>query len=184
MREAKAGETVHVVVTYLAMNRPPDYPWPPAPAGPPLALLHAVDPPPWYFLNLYDAVGSGHEWTDWHAASPDELADYVGNPQIELYTLMRTGWPAGMFMLDFRTAGSCGLAYFGLVPEMIGRGLGGWLLRTAVHMGWDRDGVAAMAVNTCTLDHPTALPLYQKVGFRPVRRETRSHILSRDRSLP
>ena len=29
-----------------------------------------------------------------------------------------------------------------------------------------------MTVNTNSLDHPRALPLYQKAGFVPVRRET------------
>jgi hypothetical protein len=27
-------------------------------------------------------------------------------------------------------------------------------------------------VNTCTFDHPRALPLYQKLGFVPYRQET------------
>jgi hypothetical protein len=30
-----------------------------------------------------------------------------------------------------------------------------------------------MTVNTCTLDHPRALPAYQSWGFHPVRREER-----------
>jgi hypothetical protein len=38
-----------------------------------------------------------------------------------------------------------------------------------------------MTVNTNSLDHPRALPLYQKAGFVPVRRETRMQVLTRDR---
>jgi hypothetical protein len=63
----------------------------------------------------------------------------------------------------------------------VGTGLGGPLLKTAVAKGWAGDGVSRMTVNTCTLDHPRALPLYRKTGFRPVRTVDRSRILARDR---
>lgn len=184
MREAQAGETVETIITHLEMGTRPDYPWPPAPSGPPLALMQAQGAPAWYFLALYDAVGAPYEWTDWHAAPAADLAEFVGDPQVELYTLFRSGWPAGFFMLDCRRAGVCDLAYFGLVPEATGLGLGPWLLRTAIHMGWEREGVVKLTVNTCTLDHPAALPLYQKAGFVPVDRETRTRVLTRPRLLP
>ena len=48
-------------------------------------------------------------------------------------------------------------------------------------MAWDRPGTRRVTVNTNTLDHPRALPLYQKAGFAPVRRETRRRVLTRDR---
>ena len=99
-----------------------------------------------------------------------------------LYTFMRAGWPHGFFVLDGRAPGRCDLAYFGLVPEAIGRGLGSFLLQTAVHMAWDRPGTDRLTVNTNSLDHPRALPLYQKAGFEPVRRETVTRLLlDRDR---
>jgi hypothetical protein len=48
-------------------------------------------------------------------------------------------------------------------------------------MAWDRPGTARVTVNTNSLDHPRALPLYQKAGFTPVHRESRTRILTRDR---
>jgi GNAT superfamily N-acetyltransferase len=183
VREARAGEQIAYTVTYLEMATRPDWPWPPAPSGPALALLHSEEPPSWYFLALYSAVGAAHEWTDRLADPPDRLAAFLTDPGVALYTLMRRGWPAGFFMLDTREAGVCDLAYFGLVPEATGQGLGRWLLRTAVQMGWDRPGVTRMTVNTNSLDHPAALPLYQKIGFAPVRREVHRRILTRDRMV-
>lgn len=58
-----------------------------------------------------------------------------------------------------------------------------FLLQTAVHGAWDRPATRRVTVNTNTLDHPRALRLYQKAGFEPVRRETRSRVLTRDRVL-
>lgn len=176
-----AGERVEYVVTFLEMDRRPAYPRPPMPLGPSAALLAAENPPVWWFLALYDAVGSEYEWTDQRERPRAELKAFFADPAVSLHTLLRGGWPHGFFVLDCREKGSCDLAYFGLPPEAIGQGLGRFLIETAVHAAWDRPGVASLTVNTNSLDHPRALPLYQKAGFTPVRRETHSRVLTRDR---
>jgi GNAT superfamily N-acetyltransferase len=178
----KAGDRVEYVVTHLEMDARPNYPRPHMPQGPTSALIAAETPPVWWFLGLYDAVGAQYEWTDQHARQSEGLAAYLNDPDVTLYTLMRAGWPHGFFMLDCRRKDVCDLAYFGLVPEALGRGLGTFLIETAVHTAWDRPGVKLVTVNTNSLDHPRALPLYQKAGFAPVRRETTSRVLTRDRN--
>jgi hypothetical protein len=49
----------------------------------------------------------------------------------------------------------------------IDAGLGKWLLGQAVATAWGMKP-GRVTVNTNTLDHPAALPLYQRVGFVPV----------------
>ena len=129
-------------------------------------------------------MGGPWHWTDRLDEDPDTLAAFVADPQVRLYTLIRAGWPAGFFQLDTRQAGRCDLAYFGLVPEAIGQGLGRYLLRTAVHLGWDLPGVDRLTVETCTLDHPRALGLYQKAGFVPVAQKETTRVLGRPRPDP
>lgn len=177
---SRAGEPVDYVVTFLEMEARPAYPRPHLPTGPTSALIAAEVPPLWYFFALYDAVGGGYEWTDQHERSRDELEAWLADPAVVLYSFMRAGWPHGFFILDGRDATVCDLALFGLAPQAVGRGLGTFLLQTAVHMAWDRPGTARVTVNTNSLDHPRALPLYQKAGFEPVRRETRRRVLTRD----
>ena len=80
MEARKAGETVDYVVTFLEMTERPGFARPHLFGKAPSALIHAVDPAPWYFLSLYDAVGRFYEWVDWHAAPDGELAAYVGDP--------------------------------------------------------------------------------------------------------
>jgi hypothetical protein len=46
--------------------------------------------------------------------------------------------------------------------------MGRALLRHAVETAW-AGGTRAVTVNTCTADHPRALPNYLAAGFRPVR---------------
>jgi GNAT superfamily N-acetyltransferase len=183
MPPLKPGETVRCTVTYLEMTARPTAPIPHMPIGATLALIAASNPPVEYFLYLYNAVGAGHEWTDWLDATRQRQEAFVADPRVELFTLMVDGWPGGFFVLDTRQSGTCDLALFGLVPQAVGRGLGPWLLASAIHMGWDRPGVTKLTVNTNTLDHPRALALYQRMGFVPVRREEKTRKLTRPRQV-
>ncbi len=176
----KAGDKVDYRVTWLEMTTRPAFGWPRLPVGREGMLLKAETPPRWYFLSLYDAVGRDYAWTEKHEMSPEALTQWLHDPAISLHTLMAQGWPQGFFMLDTREEGVCDLAYFGLVPEAVGRGLGRWLLQTAILTGWALPGVERLTVNTCTLDHPRALGQYQRFGFEPVRTETRSAVLTQD----
>lgn len=180
MRARKAGETVDVTITYLEMTAPPTFPRPPMPMGAPSALILAEQPPAWYFLSLYDAVGREYAWRDRHEDDEATLTEFVQDPDVGIFTLFRSGWLHGFFMLDWRVPGECDLSYFGLVREAIGQGLGKFLLRTALHTGWDREGVTRMTVNTCTLDHPRALANYQRHGFQPYRQHSYQRTLVHD----
>ena len=177
------GETVPYTVTHLEMTARPLSPIPHMPTGMALALIAADNPPVEYFLYLYSAVGTEHEWTDWLQRTHQECEAFISDPRIEFFSLMVDGWPGGFFVLDTRQRGVCDLKLFGLIPQAMGRGLSAWLLGSAMHMGWDRPGVALMTVNTNTFDHPRALALYQRMGFVPVRREEKTCKLTRAREV-
>ncbi len=178
-----AGTEIGYTVTWLQMTERPTWSWPHLPANQPASLLHAESPPRWFFLSLYDAVGRNYVWEDAHHRDPGEMQSWLDDPKVHLYTLMAHGWPQGFFILDAREAEVTDLAYFGLVPEAVGKGLGSFLLRTAILMAWEREGLRALTVNTCTLDHPRALQTYQKNGFQPVHRKTFTRVLKRPRNL-
>lgn len=178
----KPGEPIDYVVTYLEMTERPRAPVPPRPANLNVALVRAEHPPGEYFVYLYTTVGKDFEWTDWLQKPETEIETFLHKKDVFLFTLLLDGWPGGFFILDASVSGTCDLAYFGLVPQAIGRGLGRWLLATAVETGWDLPGVERMTVNTNTLDHPRALPMYQKAGFSPVRQEAMTRTLTRERS--
>ena len=58
------------------------------------------------------------------------------------------------------------IAYFGLLPEFIGRGLGGVLLTSAIETAWAWTPTPSRVwVHTCNRDHPSALANYQARGF-------------------
>lgn len=155
---------VPTTVTYLQMFAEPLLNVPP-PAQK-IALMKAEKPPVHYTRYLYGTVGADYLWVDQMRTSDADLAAKVHDDNYETYVLMCDGCPAGYFELDCREMPEIELAYFGLVPDYAGRGLGKYLLAQAIKVAWSHDP-ERLHVETCTLDHPAALPLYQKCGFSP-----------------
>jgi GNAT superfamily N-acetyltransferase len=91
---------------------------------------------------------------------------------VEVMVLYAGGVPAGFAELNRRKADAVDLSYFGMIPDFIGMKLGPFLLNCAIDAAWS-GGAKKLTVNTCTLDHPKALGLYQRMGFVPVRQVTR-----------
>ena len=156
------------------METPPSYQRIAVPKGQDVDMVRAGDFPLWYFLTMYDAVGQDFLWEDMHLAKRDDVQDFVSDERVEMHTMMREGYPQGFFLLDRRHDGICDIAYFGLVKEAMGKGLGGYLLDQALMAGWEDENVVKMTVNTCTLDHPHARSLYESRGFSYIRSETRT----------
>ena len=161
---------IDTTITYLEMSAPPDTPPIPAPAMK-LALLRVEKPSTGFYLYLYDAVGREWTWVNRKHMPEEELGAIIRDELVEIYVLYVGGVPAGYAELDRRKEPDVELAYFGLVPEFIGRGLGRYFLDWAIRQAWS-SGPARVWVNTCTEDHPRALPLYQRLGFRVFARET------------
>ena len=64
------------------------------------------------------------------------------------------------------------LAYFGLLPGFIGRGLGGFFLRALVDNAWAANP-KRLWLHSCNFDHPSAFAHYQRAGFVPYKQETK-----------
>jgi GNAT superfamily N-acetyltransferase len=123
-----------------------------------------------FFRYLYREVGRAFHWTDRLAWSDQAVREYLAAPGVSIWLMSLEGAPAGYFELKRQDDGSVEIAYFGLLPEAIGRGWGKYLLTRAVQAAWGT-GAQRVWLHTCTLDHPAALPNYLKRGFRPFREE-------------
>lgn len=134
-------------------------------------LLKVKRPPVHFYRYLYETVGKAHHWVERRRMSDEALAAIVQDERVELYVLYSEGAPAGYAELDFRKMPNAELAYFGMMPDFIGRGLGGFLLATAIDIAWAKP-IERLWVHTNTFDHPRALPLYQQMGFAPYAQTT------------
>lgn len=165
------AKTVETVVTYLEMTEP-RHPHVPLPVNLKMMLMRLEEPTVHFYRYLYDAVGRGHLWVERSKLSDSDLLKEIRGPEIDVWVLYIGGAPAGYFEVDARKSDIAELKYFGLMAEFQGRGIGKWLLAEAISACWSRQP-QKVTVNTCTLDGPAALPLYQKMGFVPVAREQR-----------
>lgn len=157
------GELAAVVTSLEMRERPRPRPLPTAP----LRLVRWADPGLESYRTLFRRVGAPWLWFSRLVMDDAALGAISRDPAVEVHAVIdRAGIEVGMVELDFRTPGECELAFFGLVPELTGKGLGGWLIGQALALGW-RKGVERMWVHTCTLDHPGALGFYRRHGFTP-----------------
>lgn len=163
---------LRATVTRLRMDGPPGR-YPPPPGGMQLALLKCRDMPLHFYRYLYDRVGRNWHWTAALTLSDAELAERLASDYTDIRVLNMNGSPAGFFELRLLAEQECRLVHFGLMEHAIGLGLGRWFLGEAIRAAWAY-GPSIVSVETCTLDHPAALGLYQKMGFTPVWRKDES----------
>jgi GNAT superfamily N-acetyltransferase len=159
-------DEIEVTVTFLEMDQPPAS-TPALPYNRQIALLKTKDMPLHFYRYLADRVGRKWHWVNILRLSDEELAEGIHAPDREISVLYLDGAPAGFFDLKPHSADEVELAYFGMMDHATGQGLGRWFLGAAVSACWAM-GPKRVTVQTCTLDHPAALPLYQKIGFKPV----------------
>ncbi len=160
------------VITYLEMTKRPSAPVPHPPSGSQVALLRAVRPSVAFYRFLYAQVGDPWLWWERKLLDDDSLAEILRDEGVEIYVLYVGGVPAGYAELDRREDAVIDLAYMGLMPNFIGQALGPYLLASAIDIAWSYEP-DKLLVNTNTLDHPKALPLYQRMGFQPYKQEKR-----------
>jgi GNAT superfamily N-acetyltransferase len=163
VRPAIVG-SVPTRVSYLEMTAPPAMP-PLRPPRPDLEVRAARPATVSYYRYMYDAIGREWTWFERKRLAHDELRAILADPAVEVNVLWVAGVPAGYAELDRRQPPDIELGYFGLLPEFVGRGLGRYLLDWTIHHAW-RSGPRRFWLHTCDLDHPRALDVYRKSGFR------------------
>ncbi len=127
-------------------------------------LLKLVDPID-FQLNkfLYKQIGNKYQWTDRLAWQDKDWIKYLSNKKIKTYVLKKDEDLVGYFELILYQE-QCEIAYFGILEEYFGKGLGGHLLTEAIKIGFKQD-VKRIWVHTCSLDHPNAIENYKSRGM-------------------
>jgi GNAT superfamily N-acetyltransferase len=164
-----ATTKIQVTRTYLEMRQPSDLNAAKL-IDPLIKIEHQQNCSVDLFRLLYVEVGKNYHWIDRLPWTDEDIRDYLAQPEISLWLMTYDNEKAGYFELRKCEDGSTELAYFGLLPQFIGRGLGRHLLSCAVEQAW-ADGANRVWLHTCTLDDPAAMPNYLKRGFQPFKTE-------------
>jgi GNAT superfamily N-acetyltransferase len=162
---ASRPKSLDTIITYLEMTAQPARRYP-LPLGVNAAILYAEKPQPSFYRFLQFQVGHPWNWESRLRMDDETLMGSIHAATTEIYVLYLDGAPAGFFEVNRADPSTTDLAYFGLMPHASGRRLGRWFLSQAIEACW-ANTPRRVTVNTCTLDHPAALSLYQKLGFRP-----------------
>ena len=163
-----AGEEETIVTTqetryYLEMLRLTDLRRSsPAPTN--VEVKQQTVPEPELNEYLYTNVGRGWHWIDRLPWTRSQWVAHLQQPHIEVWVAYNGETAAGYFELAIDPENEVEIAYFGVLPQFIGQGLGGYLLNVAVQRAWEK-GASRVWLHTSTRDHPHALANYQARGF-------------------
>ncbi len=160
-----------MVITYLEMKKPPSYRRQIRRLEN-LSIIRCHRPTVHFYRYLYNTVGEPWLWYERNLLADEALEESIHRPSVHIYVLYVYGTPAGYSELDFQDDNSVEIAYFGLIPEFIGKGLGTYFLRWSIETAWSKKP-KRVHVHTCNFDAPQALPTYQKAGFIAYKREVK-----------
>jgi GNAT superfamily N-acetyltransferase len=153
-----------LITTYLEM-RSADQVRPKA-ADPHLQILEKAERDWRFNRELYFLVGEQWDWIDKRRWTDEQWQEYAMAPELRTFAGYYDGALSGYYELRRDPQGGIEIAYFGLLPEWIGRGLGGALLTSAIEVAWRmKPKPARVWVHTCNRDHPQALANYQARGM-------------------
>jgi len=117
------------------------------------------------YLDLYQRVGQPLGWNQRLTMPDAELDALLDGESLRIYVLRDVGEQAlGLCEFDRSDFPHIELKNFGLVPAAQGRGLGSWLLATALLAEW-RSNPDRIWLHTDEWDHPAAIKVYQRAGF-------------------
>lgn len=126
--------------------------------------LRATEPGP-VIRDLHVRIGTPYRWPS-ATRSDEDWASWLAEPGRRYRLVDYRGEIAGAADFEPQGDGDVEITTFGLLPEFVGKGLGGYALTLVVADAWALPGTKRVWLHTSTLDHPNALPNYLRRGFR------------------
>ena len=159
-------------VTYMARETPPEETPPPAPVSG-ITFNHKADISVDAYRNLHRMVGENWLWWERLALDDAALGILIFHPDTDIYTLRVDGELAGFVEIDCSKAKAPAIRYFGLMPDFIGKRLGGFMMESLLHRV-SQPPVRQVTLDTCDLDHPAAIDFYRRHQFKETSTEVQS----------
>jgi GNAT superfamily N-acetyltransferase len=153
------------IVTYLEMRSPSAL----CPSQAAFAIRLVNQPEFEWYRRLFREIGEPWLWFSRLRMPEDELRAILRHPEVDIFALTHDGADCGLLEFDRRGFPEIEVAFFGVTPNLIGRGAGGALFAHGLAFEWQR-GPQRVFLHTCTADHPSGLRFYQKFGFVPYKR--------------
>lgn len=134
-----------------------------------LSLVQVTNPDLDWYRSLFKEIGEDWLWFLRLHMADEKLGAILTSEKTEIHALKLQGRDVGLFELDLSNFPDIEIAYFGTVPDQVGTGAGRWLMTKGLELTWAK-APKRVWLHTCNLDHPAALPFYQRSGFTPYKR--------------
>lgn len=161
---------LEVTTTYVEMTSPQEWSTKTL-QGKSLSVARVAIPNP--AINHFFFVNVGRPWR-WTSRLKWEYADWKKWLETEGVSTW-VGYAQGALCgyVEFQESQSeVEIKFFGLLPQYIGRGLGGSFLSEVLRIAWSF-APQRVWLHTCTLDHKYALKNYQERGFVAYQQEVK-----------
>jgi GNAT superfamily N-acetyltransferase len=122
------------------------------------------------YRKYYYGVGKQWFWLDRMVMDDNALSQKINAANVDIFVFYVEDQPAG-FAEFVQEKDYVEILYFGLLPAFLGKGYGNQFLHTVIQHAWSYQP-QHIQLNTCSLDHPNAINVYKKAGFREVRTDT------------
>jgi len=159
-----------LTIYYLEITDPKDF-RPVEKILPGVRIIRVKESCPLLNQFFYRNIGRDWDWIDRRDWGPEQWNAYVLRPQLETWIVHFNGIPAGYFELDRESEETIQIAYMGLLPRFTGKGIGKYMTSSAIQHALE-SGAKLVWLSTCSFDHPAALKIYLKHGFKIVREKT------------
>ncbi len=158
---------IAAVVTYLEMRSRPNESPVAAPEG--IAVRRVPQPGLDWYRDLFRRVGQDWLWFSRLRMTDEELKAAIQDEGVDVFALSHNGEDKGLLEIDRRASPEIELKFFGLVGELVGMGIGRYLMSIAIEQAWSHNP-DRFFVHTCTNDSQRAMAFYVKSGFVPYAR--------------
>ncbi len=168
---------IDVTTTYLEMTSPEHF-RPKFMVGDNVVVRKVGLPTPAINHFFFTNVGRPWRWysrLEWNA---EDWQKQVTRAGVSTWIGYIQDTPFGYFELE-QKGDHTEIVFLGLLPQFIGKGLGGGFVSEAINVSWwakpDR-----VWLHTCSLDHPAALKNYLARGFVIYKEETKTEKIPDD----
>lgn len=117
------------------------------------------------YQRLYQEIGGEWGWDRRRNWQPIKWAQHLRKPDIQGWIMLWDGQANGFFELRRQPDETVELYYFGVTKALQGQGVGSILLRHAITAAKAMTKKAVW-LKTSSTDHPAALSLYLRAGFK------------------
>jgi len=120
---------------------------------------------------LYQYVGGPWQWKGRLTHTEQQWSEFATNPKMRTWVAYHCGNVAGYYELIKDDERNVEIKHLGMMPDFIGKGLGGPMLSHAILSGFDWDAKRVW-LHTCTMDHEYAKANYLSRGMKVYKVET------------